>query len=72
MNLTENEIIKILEFIGILHLVLALLSMLELKLIPFYTPTVKVLWFILIWMLPLIGPVLFHLAARYGWRKIEL
>jgi len=72
MNLTEAEIFKILGIIGIPHLLFAILSMIELKIIPFYTLSVKKRWFIVILMLPLIGPFLFHLKARLGWRKIEL
>lgn len=72
MNLTEAEIFKVLGIIGIPHLLFVVLSMMELKIIPFYTLSVKKRWFIVILMLPLIGPLLFHLKARLGWRKIEL
>ena len=37
MDLTEAEIIKVIGIIGLLHVLLATLSMVELKLIPFYS-----------------------------------
>jgi len=72
MDLTEVEIIRLLGIIGVAHLLLAILSMVELKMIPFYTLSVKKRWFIVIWLLPIIGAFLFHLRARLGWQKIEL
>ena len=70
MNITGVEIINVLAIIGVSHLLLAALSMVELKLIPFYTRSEKKLWFIKIWMMPLIGSLLFHQKAKSGWRNI--
>ena len=72
MDLTEVEIIKIAGIVGISHFLLAILFTIELKLIPFYSMLVKIFWFLIIWILPIIGVFLFHLFARSGWRKIEL
>jgi len=72
MDLTEVEIIRLLDIIGVAHLLLAILSMVELKMIPFYTLSVKKRWFIVIWLFPIIGTFLFHQRARLGWQKIEL
>jgi len=72
MNFTETEFLKVISFIGIPHLILVVLSVMELKIIPFYSLSIKRRWFIIICMLPLIGPLLFHLRARIGWGKIDL
>lgn len=72
MNLTEMEIIKLVGIAGVSHFLLAILFTIELKLIPFYSMLIKIFWFFIIWMLPVIGVILFHLSARQGWRKIEL
>ena len=72
MELTGVEIIKFLGIIGVAHLLLAILSMVELKMIPFYTLSVKKRWFIVICLLPIIGAFLFHQRARLGWQKIDL
>jgi len=72
MDSTEVEIIRLLGIIGLPHLLLAILSMVELKMIPFYTLSVKKRWFIVIWLLPIIGAFLFHQRAKLGWQKIEL
>jgi len=69
MNLTEVEIFRLLVVIAIPHLLLVILSMVELKMIPFYTHPVKKYWFIIILILPIIGPFLFHQKARLGWKK---
>jgi len=72
MNFTGVEIIRLLGVTAIAHLLLAILSMVELKMIPFYTLSVKKRWFIVICLLPIIGAFLFHQRARLGWQKIDL
>ena len=72
MELIEIKFINVLILIAISHLILAILSTVELKLIPFYSFKVKVFWFLVIWILPVIGSFYFHIIARSGWKKIEL
>jgi len=51
------------------HCIMAFLTSMELKNSPFYSFKVKILWFILIWGMPVIGIVLFHKFSGVGWVK---
>jgi len=72
MIVTEEILTKTIYVVGILHLILALLAMVELKFIPFYKFLGKSFWFVFIWALPILGTLMFHSIAKTGWDKIEI
>jgi len=72
MIVTEEILTNTLYIVSILHLILALLAMVELKFIPFYKVFTKTFWFIFIWCIPILGTLIFHSVSKSGWDKIQL
>jgi len=72
MVVTEEILTNTVYIVALLHLILAVLAMVELKFIPFYKSLSKYFWFIIIWLIPILGTLIFHSIAKFGWDKIEL
>ncbi len=63
----NSNLITILGIIGIIHFFLALFTTIELWEFPLIKFIKKILWLVVIWLIPIIGVILFRNKYSIGW-----
>lgn len=65
--MSGKGILTIFAIVGVIHMIMAFLSTIDLKDNPLFSLSKKCLWFLVVWCIPVFGALLFHYKTGLGW-----
>ncbi len=71
VNKMKLSLIHFLSSIGIIHVAIAIFTTKELFEYPLIKKQTKPYWFVLIWLIPIVGAILFRNYYKLGWEIEE-